>query len=163
GVLKNKARLLARGYCQEECIDFEQPFALVAQLEAIRIFIAFATHMNMVVYQMDVKTVFLTGIQREEVYVRQPDRSSPKASSIQHCSSKEKAKTSDTPMVEKSKLDEDLPGKAIDPTCYRGMIGTLMYLTSNRLALYLLCASVPHITQSLSKSTYMWLTKSFDT
>ncbi|GKA73488.1 retrovirus-related pol polyprotein from transposon TNT 1-94 [Tanacetum coccineum] len=73
GVLKNKARLVARGYRQEEGIDFEESFAPVARLEAIRIFIAFAAHMNMIVYQMDVKTAFLNGILREEVYVSQPD------------------------------------------------------------------------------------------
>nr|GEU82422.1 retrovirus-related Pol polyprotein from transposon TNT 1-94 [Tanacetum cinerariifolium] len=59
GILKNKARLVARGYRQEEGIDFEESFSLVARLEAIRIFLAFAAHMNMVVYQMDVKTAFL--------------------------------------------------------------------------------------------------------
>ncbi|GJV99097.1 retrovirus-related pol polyprotein from transposon TNT 1-94 [Tanacetum coccineum] len=74
GVLKNKARLVARGYRQEEGIDFEESFTLVARLEAIRIFIAFAAHMNMVVYQMDVKTVFFNGILCEEVYTSQPDR-----------------------------------------------------------------------------------------
>ncbi|GJZ74978.1 retrovirus-related pol polyprotein from transposon TNT 1-94 [Tanacetum coccineum] len=73
GVLKNKALLVARGYRQEEGIDFEKYFSPVARLEAIRIFIAFAAHMNMVVYQMDVKTAFLNGILREEVYVSQPD------------------------------------------------------------------------------------------
>ncbi|GJS63674.1 retrovirus-related pol polyprotein from transposon TNT 1-94 [Tanacetum coccineum] len=57
--LKNKARLVARGYRQEEGIDFEESFAPVARLEAIRIFLAFAAHMNMVIYQMDVKTAFL--------------------------------------------------------------------------------------------------------
>ncbi|GKC64430.1 retrovirus-related pol polyprotein from transposon TNT 1-94 [Tanacetum coccineum] len=74
GVLKNKARLVARGYREEEGIDFEESFALVARLEAIRIFIAFATQMNIVVYQMDVKTAFLNGILCEEVYVSQPNR-----------------------------------------------------------------------------------------
>ncbi|GJU88065.1 integrase, catalytic region, zinc finger, CCHC-type containing protein [Tanacetum coccineum] len=69
GILKNKARLVARGYRQEEGIDFEESFASVARLEAIRIFLAFAAHMNMVVYQMDVKTTFLNGNLREEVYV----------------------------------------------------------------------------------------------
>ncbi|GJU32317.1 retrovirus-related pol polyprotein from transposon TNT 1-94 [Tanacetum coccineum] len=58
---------------QEEVIDFEESFAPVARLEAIYIFIAFAAHMNMIVYQMDVKTMFLNGILREEVYVSQPD------------------------------------------------------------------------------------------
>ncbi|GJR02563.1 putative ribonuclease H-like domain-containing protein [Tanacetum coccineum] len=61
GILKNKARLVARGYRQEEGIDFEESFALVARLEAIRIFLAFVAHMNMVVYQIDVKTAFLNG------------------------------------------------------------------------------------------------------
>ncbi|GKB81592.1 retrovirus-related pol polyprotein from transposon TNT 1-94 [Tanacetum coccineum] len=73
-MLKNKACLVARGYRQEKGIDFEESFAPVARLEAIRIFIAFAAHMNMVVYQMDVKTTFLNGILREEVYVSQPNR-----------------------------------------------------------------------------------------
>ncbi|GJW34862.1 retrovirus-related pol polyprotein from transposon TNT 1-94 [Tanacetum coccineum] len=73
GILKNKARLVARGYRQEEGIDFEESFAPVARLEAIRIFLAFAAHMNMVVYQMDVKTAFLNGNLQEEVYVSQPD------------------------------------------------------------------------------------------
>nr|GEV56631.1 retrovirus-related Pol polyprotein from transposon TNT 1-94 [Tanacetum cinerariifolium] len=73
GVLKNKARLVARGYRREEGIDFEESFALVARLEAIQIFLAYAAHKNMVVYQMDVKTAFLNGNLREEVYVSQPD------------------------------------------------------------------------------------------
>ncbi|GJX63689.1 retrovirus-related pol polyprotein from transposon TNT 1-94 [Tanacetum coccineum] len=58
---------------QEEGVDFEESFAPVARLEAIRIFIAFAPHMTMIVYQMDVKTAFLNDILREEVYVSQPD------------------------------------------------------------------------------------------
>ncbi|GJW04576.1 retrovirus-related pol polyprotein from transposon TNT 1-94 [Tanacetum coccineum] len=73
GILKNKARLVACGYRQEEGINFEESFALVARLEAIRIFFAFVAHMNMVVYQMDVETAFLNGNLREEVYVSQPD------------------------------------------------------------------------------------------
>nr|GFC12152.1 retrovirus-related Pol polyprotein from transposon TNT 1-94 [Tanacetum cinerariifolium] len=71
--LKNKARLVARGYRQEEGIDFEESFAPVARLEAIRIFLAYAAHKNMAVYQMDVKTAFLNGNLREEVYASQPD------------------------------------------------------------------------------------------
>ncbi|GKD90835.1 retrovirus-related pol polyprotein from transposon TNT 1-94 [Tanacetum coccineum] len=58
GILKNKVRLVARGYRQEEGIDFEESFAPVARLDAIRIFLAYAAHMNMIVYQMDVKTTF---------------------------------------------------------------------------------------------------------
>nr|GEZ59917.1 retrovirus-related Pol polyprotein from transposon TNT 1-94 [Tanacetum cinerariifolium] len=73
GILKNKARLVARGYRQEEGIDFEECFAPVARLEAVRIFLVYVAHMNMVVYQMDVKTAFPNGNMREEVYVSQPD------------------------------------------------------------------------------------------
>nr|GEY93131.1 retrovirus-related Pol polyprotein from transposon TNT 1-94 [Tanacetum cinerariifolium] len=73
GILKNKARLVARGYRQEEGIYFEESFAPVARLEAIQIFLAYSAHKNMVVYQMDVKTAFLNGNLREEVYVSQPD------------------------------------------------------------------------------------------
>nr|GEU49803.1 retrovirus-related Pol polyprotein from transposon TNT 1-94 [Tanacetum cinerariifolium] len=73
GVLKNKARLVARGYRQEECIYFEESFAHVVRIKSIRIFIAFDDHINMIVYQIDVKTAFLNGILHEEVYVSQPD------------------------------------------------------------------------------------------
>ncbi|GJW46003.1 retrovirus-related pol polyprotein from transposon TNT 1-94 [Tanacetum coccineum] len=216
GILKNKARLVARGYRQEEEIDFEESFAQVARLDAIRIFLAYAAHMNMIVYQMDVKTAFLNGILREEVYVSQPDgfvdQDNPnhvyklkkalyglkqalsawydllskfllsqefskgtvdptlfirrqgkyillvqvyvddiifattdftKSRGIFLNQSKyaleslkkydmESSDPVDTPMVEKSKLDEDTQRKAVDPTHYRGMIGTLMYLTASR-------------------------------
>ncbi|GJS03040.1 retrovirus-related pol polyprotein from transposon TNT 1-94 [Tanacetum coccineum] len=57
GILKNKARLVARGYRQEEGIDFEESFAPVARVDAIRIFLAFAAHMNMIVYQMNGKPI----------------------------------------------------------------------------------------------------------
>ncbi|GJX45132.1 retrovirus-related pol polyprotein from transposon TNT 1-94, partial [Tanacetum coccineum] len=73
GVLKNKARLFGKGYRQEERIDFEESFAPVARIEAIRIFLAYAAHKNMVVFQMDEKTAFLNGILKEEVYVSQPE------------------------------------------------------------------------------------------
>nr|GEZ07190.1 retrovirus-related Pol polyprotein from transposon TNT 1-94 [Tanacetum cinerariifolium] len=73
GILNNKAYLVARGYRQVEGIDFEESFAPVTRLEAIRIFLAYAAHKNMVVYQMDVKSAFLNGNMREEVYVSQPD------------------------------------------------------------------------------------------
>ncbi|GJY04272.1 retrovirus-related pol polyprotein from transposon TNT 1-94 [Tanacetum coccineum] len=72
-VLKNKARLMAKGYRQEEGIDFEESFAPVARIEAIRIFIANAASKNMIIYQMDVKTAFLNGELKEEVYVSQPE------------------------------------------------------------------------------------------
>nr|GEZ95720.1 retrovirus-related Pol polyprotein from transposon TNT 1-94 [Tanacetum cinerariifolium] len=182
GILKNKAQLVARGYRQEEGIDFEVSFAPVVRLESIRVFLAFSAHMNMVVYQMDVKTAFLNGNLREEVYVSQPDgfvdthnpnhvyklkkalyglKQAPRewydmlsSSLISQDFSKgsmdptmfirrdnkelllkygfESCDPVDTPIVEKSKLDEDKEEKAIDPSHYRGMIDTLLYLTANR-------------------------------
>ncbi|GKD07159.1 retrovirus-related pol polyprotein from transposon TNT 1-94, partial [Tanacetum coccineum] len=72
-VLKNKARLVAKGYRKDEGIDFEESFAPVARIEAIRIFIANAASKNMIIYQMDVKTAFLNGELKEEVYVSQPE------------------------------------------------------------------------------------------
>nr|GEU68660.1 hypothetical protein [Tanacetum cinerariifolium] len=173
GILKNKARLVTHGYRQEEGINFEESFALVARLDAIRIFLAFAAHMNMIVYQKDVKMTFLNGILREEVYVSHPDRFMDKdnlnhvnrGSYIVHQKTRqiyspglqisqsprgiflnqskyaleslktygmESSNPADTPMVEKSKLDEDIQGKIIDPTHYRGIVGTFMYLTASR-------------------------------
>ncbi|GJT77727.1 retrovirus-related pol polyprotein from transposon TNT 1-94 [Tanacetum coccineum] len=72
-VLKNKARLVTKGYRQKEGLDFEESFAPVARLEAIRIFLANAASKNMTVYQMDVKTAFLNGELKEVVYVSQPE------------------------------------------------------------------------------------------
>nr|GEX64164.1 retrovirus-related Pol polyprotein from transposon TNT 1-94 [Tanacetum cinerariifolium] len=201
----------------EEGIDFEESFASVARLEAIRIFLAYAAHKNMAVYQIDVKTAFLNGNMREEVYVSQPDgfvdsdnpnhvyklkkalyglKQAPRAwydmlSSflISQDFSKgsvdptlfirrnnnylllmsmmekisfflglqisqsprgifinqseyaleslkkygfESCDLVDTPIVEKSKLDEDKEEKAVDLSHYRGMIRTLIYLTASR-------------------------------
>ncbi|GKD78736.1 retrovirus-related pol polyprotein from transposon TNT 1-94, partial [Tanacetum coccineum] len=64
---------LTKGYAQEEGIDFEESFALVARLEAVRIFVAYAAHKSFPIYQMDVKTTFLNGPLKEEVYVAHPD------------------------------------------------------------------------------------------
>nr|GEV57262.1 hypothetical protein [Tanacetum cinerariifolium] len=173
----SKARLVARGYHQEEGINFEESIAPVARLEVVWIFLAFAAPMNMIVYQMDVKTTFLNGILREKVYVSQLDgfvdpdnpnhvyrlkkalyglKQAPCARKGKHIllisqsprgiflnQSKYALKSLkkyemkscdpvDTPMVEKPKLFEDPQGKAVDPIHYRGMVGTLMYLTSSR-------------------------------
>ncbi|GJZ96024.1 retrovirus-related pol polyprotein from transposon TNT 1-94 [Tanacetum coccineum] len=238
--------MATRGYRQEEGIDFEESFALVARLKAIRIFLAFAAHMNMLVYQMDVKMAFLNSILHKEVYVSQLDgfvdqdnlnhvyklkkalyrlkhaphawydllskfllsqefskgtvdptlfirrqgkdillvqiyvndiifasttpelcdqfsklmcskfkmsmmdkisfflgiqiSQSPRGIFLNQSKyaleslkkySMESSDPVDTPMVKKSKLDEDPQGKAVDPTHYRGMVGTFMYLTAN--------------------------------
>nr|GEX72118.1 hypothetical protein [Tanacetum cinerariifolium] len=71
-VVKNKARLVAQGHRQEEGIDYDEVFAHVARIEAIRIFLAFASYLGSIVYQMDVKSAFLYGKIDEEMYVSQP-------------------------------------------------------------------------------------------
>nr|GEY76855.1 retrovirus-related Pol polyprotein from transposon TNT 1-94 [Tanacetum cinerariifolium] len=138
GVLKNKARLVAQGFSQEEGIYFEELFAPVARIEAIRIFVANAAHKNMMIFQMDVKTAFLNGELKEEVYVSQPegfvDQDNPlhvyKLKRLFMVSNKHHVH--DIPLVEKSKLDEDLQEKPVDATLYHGMIGSLMYLIFSR-------------------------------
>ncbi|GKF14050.1 retrovirus-related pol polyprotein from transposon TNT 1-94 [Tanacetum coccineum] len=72
-VIRNKARLVAKGYAQEEGVDFEESFAPVARLKAVRIFVAHTAHKYFPIYQMDVKTAFLNGPLKEEVYVAQPE------------------------------------------------------------------------------------------
>ncbi|WVZ51954.1 hypothetical protein U9M48_003051 [Paspalum notatum var. saurae] len=71
-VVRNKARLVAQGFCEKEGIDYEETFAPVARLEAIRILLAFAASKGFKLQQMDVKSAFLNGFKEEEVYVRQP-------------------------------------------------------------------------------------------
>nr|GEZ02993.1 hypothetical protein [Tanacetum cinerariifolium] len=122
--------------------SFEESFTPVTRIEAIRIFIANDAHKNMTNFQMDVKTAFLNGELKEEVYVSQPegfvDQDNPS-----HVYKLKKALYGlkqasracdyvDTPSVEKSNLDKDLQEKSVDATLYRGMIGSLMYLTSSR-------------------------------
>nr|GEW80536.1 ribonuclease H-like domain-containing protein [Tanacetum cinerariifolium] len=138
-VIRNKSRLVAKGYAQKEGVDFKESFAPVARLEAVRLFITFAAHKSFTVYQMDVKTTFLYGPLKEEVYVNQPDgfvdpyhpdkvyrlkkalyglKQAPKA-----CVG--------TPMATKH-LDADLSGTPVDQTKYRSMVGALMYLIASR-------------------------------
>ncbi|GKF03911.1 retrovirus-related pol polyprotein from transposon TNT 1-94, partial [Tanacetum coccineum] len=72
-VVRNKTRPVAKGYRQEEGIDFEESFAPVARLEAVRMFIAYAAYMNITIFQLDTKMAFLNGPLKDEVYVSQPE------------------------------------------------------------------------------------------
>nr|GFB94306.1 retrovirus-related Pol polyprotein from transposon TNT 1-94 [Tanacetum cinerariifolium] len=72
-IVRNKSHLVVRGYRQEEGIDFEESFAPVARMEAIKVFLAYAAHKSFTVFQMDVKTAFLHGSLKEDVYVCQPE------------------------------------------------------------------------------------------
>ncbi|GJW04733.1 ribonuclease H-like domain-containing protein, partial [Tanacetum coccineum] len=138
--------------------DEEESFAPVARLEAVRIFVAYAAHKSFPIYQMDVKTAFLNGPLKEEVYVAQPDgfvdpdhpekvyrlrkalyglKQAPRAwydelSKFLISKGFTKGQSIGTPMATKPKLDADLSGEPVDQTNYRSKIESLMYLTSNR-------------------------------
>nr|GEW78184.1 hypothetical protein [Tanacetum cinerariifolium] len=166
GVLKNKARLVAKGYLHEERVDFEESFAPVARIKAIIIFLAYVAHKNMVILQIDVKTEFLNGILKEEVYVSQPEgfvnqdhlnnifwlkkalyglkqapcacprgifiNQSKYALEMLKKYGLDQCDVVNIPMVGQSKLDEDPNRTTVDLTRYRGMVGSLMYLTASR-------------------------------
>nr|GFA99720.1 hypothetical protein [Tanacetum cinerariifolium] len=129
-------------YRQEEGIDFEESFTPVARMEAIRIFLAYAAHKLFMVFQMDVKTAFLQGSLKEDVYVCQPEvNQSPcgifinQSKYVLEILKKYGMESSDlvgTTMEIKDKLDLDQNGTPVDATKYRSMIGILMYLTSSR-------------------------------
>nr|GFA57932.1 copia protein [Tanacetum cinerariifolium] len=106
-VIRNKARLVAVGYCQQEGIYYDETFAPVARIEAIHLFLAYDAHKDFTVFQMNVKTAFLNGILKEEVF------------GMENCD------TVSTPMVKQAKLKPDLVGKPVDHTDYRSMIGSL--------------------------------------
>nr|GFA02667.1 retrovirus-related Pol polyprotein from transposon TNT 1-94 [Tanacetum cinerariifolium] len=157
-VIRNKARLVAKGYAQEEGIDFEESFAPVSRFEVVRIFIAYAAHKSFPIYQMGVKTTFLNGPLKEEVYVAQSDgfvdpnhpekvyrlrkalyglKQAPKAwydelSKFLTSKGFTKGQSIGTPIATKPKLDADLSGNPVDQTNYHSKIGSLMYLTSSR-------------------------------
>nr|GEX04010.1 hypothetical protein [Tanacetum cinerariifolium] len=150
-VIHNKSRLVAKGYAQKEGVDFEESFAPVARLEAVRLFIAYAAHKSFTVYQMDVKTSFLYGPLKEEVYVNQPDgfvdpyhpdkiHQSPhgifinQAKYAQEILIKHGMTSCDSigTLMATKHLDADLSGTPVDQTKYQSMVGALMNLTASR-------------------------------
>nr|GFA58135.1 hypothetical protein [Tanacetum cinerariifolium] len=182
GILKNKARLVTRGYRQEEGIDFEESFAPVARLEAIRIFLAYATYKNVDnpnhVYKLkkalywlkqalrawyDMLSSFLLsqdfakGLQVSQsprgIFINQSKYAleSLKKYGFKSCD------PVDTLMVEKSKLNEDKQGKAVDPSHYRGMIGTLLYLIANRPDLqFAICMCAQYQDSSIALTAFAY-------
>nr|GEW61588.1 hypothetical protein [Tanacetum cinerariifolium] len=117
-----QARLIAKGYAQEGVIDFEESFAPVACLEVVWIFIAYAAHKSFSIYHIDVKTAFLNGPLKEEVYVAQPevfvDPDHPEKVNytleILHKHGMDKGQSIGTPMATTPKLDADLSGNPVD-------------------------------------------------
>nr|GEY34100.1 uncharacterized mitochondrial protein AtMg00810-like [Tanacetum cinerariifolium] len=134
-----KAHLVAKGYGQKEGIDFEESFAPVAWLEAVWLFVAYAAHKSFQVYQMDVKTKFLYGPLKEELYVNHPDG----FVDLYHPDQVYRLKKAlyglkqaprvciGTPMDTKH-IDANLSGNPVDQTKYHSMVRALMYLTARR-------------------------------
>ncbi|GKD74241.1 uncharacterized mitochondrial protein-like protein [Tanacetum coccineum] len=155
-VIKNKARLVAQGYTQEEGIDYDEVFALLTIIEAIRLFLAYASFKDFVVYQMDVKSAFLYGKIEEVVHVCQtpgfedpdfPDRVYKVEKALYGLRQAPRAWTASeaerrcTPMETHKPLLKDADGEDVDEHLYISMIGSLMYLTSSRLdIMFAVCA-----------------------
>ncbi|GJR38261.1 putative ribonuclease H-like domain-containing protein [Tanacetum coccineum] len=145
-VIRNKARLVAQGHTQEEGIDYDEVFAPVARIEAIRLFLAYASYMGFMVYQMDVKSAFLYGQVEEEVYVYQPpgfeDPDHPdKVYKILRKYNYTDVKSASTSTDLDKPLVQDRDAVDVDEHLYRSMIGSLMYLTASRLdIMFAVCA-----------------------
>ncbi|GJY25884.1 retrovirus-related pol polyprotein from transposon TNT 1-94 [Tanacetum coccineum] len=132
-VCRNKARLVAQGYNQQEGIDYDETYALVARLDSIRILLTYACYYMFKLFQMDVKSAFLNGVIDEEVYVAQPpsfiDFQKPN-----HVYKIKKAlyRLKQAPKAWKRVLTLDKDSESIGSTKYRGMIGSFLYLTGSR-------------------------------
>nr|GEV94895.1 retrotransposon protein [Tanacetum cinerariifolium] len=121
-VSRNKARLVAQGYNQQEGIDYDETYAPVARLESIfMILLAYACALDFKLFQMDVTNAFLNGFINEEK------------------SSLEDSKPMKTPMSFNTKLTKDEECESVDSTKYRGMIGSLLYLTASRRIMFSVC------------------------
>ncbi|GKD23512.1 putative reverse transcriptase, RNA-dependent DNA polymerase, partial [Tanacetum coccineum] len=154
-VVKNKARLVAQGFRQEEGIDYDKVFTPVARIEAIRLFLAFASYMGFIVYQMDVKSAFLYGTIEEEVYVHQPpgffDPAHPNKvykvikalyglhqaprvwyETLSSFMMENGFRRATTPIESNKPLVKDEDGEDVDVHVYISMISSLMYLTTSR-------------------------------
>ncbi|GKC72802.1 retrovirus-related pol polyprotein from transposon TNT 1-94 [Tanacetum coccineum] len=126
-MVRNKTRLMAKGYRQEEGIDFKESFDHVACLEAVRMFIAYAAHKNITIFQMDVRTTFLNGPLKEVRGVHQSPRGifislSQYVIKLLKKYSLDECVSMSTPMATE-RLDADLQGTPTDQTTYRHMIG----------------------------------------
>nr|GEX63815.1 putative ribonuclease H-like domain-containing protein [Tanacetum cinerariifolium] len=162
----------AIGHTQEEGIDYEEFFAPVARIEAIRLFLAYASFMGFMVYQMDVKSAFLYETIEEEVYVCQPlgfeDPDYPdkvykvvKALYGLHQAPRAwkfgltEGKSASTPIDTEKPLLKDPDGEDVDMHTYRSMIGSLMYLTSSRPDIMFTCKKQTVTATSSKEAEYV--------
>ncbi|GKD65245.1 uncharacterized mitochondrial protein-like protein, partial [Tanacetum coccineum] len=127
--------MVAQGYTQEEGIDYDEVFAPVARIEAIRLFLVYASFMGFIVYQMDIKSAFLYGTIEKEVkqkndgiFISQDKYMADILKKFDFSS----VKTTSTPMEPNKPLKKDEEAKDVDVYLYRSMIGSLMYLTTSR-------------------------------
>nr|GEU99493.1 uncharacterized mitochondrial protein AtMg00810-like [Tanacetum cinerariifolium] len=183
-VVRNKARLVAQGHTQEEGIDYEEVFAQVARIEAIRLFLAYSSFMGFMVYQMDVKSAFLYETIEEEVYVCQPpgfeDTDHPdKVYKVVKVKQKKdgifisqdkyaaetlkkfgltEGKSASTPIDTEKPLLKDPDGEDVDVHIYRSMIGSLMYLTSSRPDIIFAICACAHF-QVTPKASHLYAVK----
>nr|GEW55279.1 hypothetical protein [Tanacetum cinerariifolium] len=151
-VVRNKARLVAQGHTQDEGIHYKEVFSPVVRIEAIKLFLAYASFIGFMVYQIDVKSAFLYGTIEEEVYVYQPlgfeDPDHPdkvykvvKALYSLHQAPRAYRKSASTPIDIEKPLLKDPDGEDVDVHTYISMIGSLMYLTSSRPdIMFVVCA-----------------------
>nr|GEY86784.1 retrovirus-related Pol polyprotein from transposon TNT 1-94 [Tanacetum cinerariifolium] len=158
-MIRNKARLVAQGHTQEEWIDYDEVFAPVARIKAVRLFLAYASFKDFVVYKIDVKSSFFYGKIEEEVYVCQPPgfkdpdfpgrvyklekslyglHQAPRACQDKYVAEMlkkfgfTKVKNANTPIETQEPLLKDEDGEKVKVHMYRSMIGSLMYLISSR-------------------------------
>nr|GEW51900.1 ribonuclease H-like domain-containing protein [Tanacetum cinerariifolium] len=131
-MIRNKARLVAQGHTQEEGIDYDEVFAPVSRIKAIRLFLFYASFQDFIMYQMDVKSDFLYEKIEEEkedgIFISQ----NRYVAEILKKSGFFEVKTASTPMESQKHLLKDEDGEEVDVHIYRSMIGSLMYLTSSR-------------------------------
>ncbi|WVZ75591.1 hypothetical protein U9M48_023630 [Paspalum notatum var. saurae] len=169
-VVRNKARLVAQGFCQKEGIDYEETFAPVARLEDIRILLAFAASKGFKQQQMDVKSAFLNGFAEQmsrefemsligelQFFLGLQIKQGPKGTFVHRAKYTRDiikkfemgdSKPMTTPLSTNTALDADEAGKAGDQKEFRGIIGSLMYLTATRPDIQF----ASHLLNSLSSS-----------
>nr|GEZ32486.1 hypothetical protein [Tanacetum cinerariifolium] len=146
-VIRNKARLVAQGHTQEEGIDYDEVFAPIARIEAIRLFLAYASFIGFTVFQMDVKSAFLYGTINEEVYKKDGIFLSQDkyVGDILKKFGYLDVRSANTSMEKENPWGKDKTGKDVDLHLYRSMIGSLMYLIASRPdIMFAVCACAKH-------------------
>nr|GEW23019.1 putative ribonuclease H-like domain-containing protein [Tanacetum cinerariifolium] len=142
-VIRNKARLVAQGHTQEERIDYDEVFAPVTRIEAIRLLLAYASFMGFTVYQMDVKSAFLYEVlqKKDGIFLSQDKYVGDILKKFRYSD----VRSANTPMDKENPWGKDRIGKDVDLYLYRSMIGSLMYLTASILdIMFAVCACARH-------------------